>query len=252
MIMVMFLIRVIHVLLLPMALAISPSLSFAWTIYRKSLVEHPLLTKAVTSSVLMTFSDAVVQHLESRCSFQEKSASPAVKLVNDNLTEKGRKRTFHHSFLRSRQSLLTGLIWSGPIAHYWYEFLEKLVNNPIVPVPTIPVVRLATRIILDAILFSPFTLAGFFTISTLAIGGTWFDIRYKLEVKWYRALVAAWSFWPIVNVVNFSLVPLMFRVLFANFMSLLWTGYLSYENNRMKNALPVITSCPSDTKIKSI
>jgi protein Mpv17 len=126
--------------------------------------------------------------------------------------------------------MLTGLVWSGPVSHYWYQSLEILVKF-VLRVPSNPLVQLVARITLDALLFSPFTIAGFFAVATLMQGGTVGDIANKLRTRWRSALVAAWSFWPVVNVANFGMVPLPYRVLYSSVMSLLWTGYLSYVNN---------------------
>lgn len=35
-----------------------------------------------------------------------------------------------------------------------------------------------------------------------------------------------------VQIINFSLVPVKFQVLFANFVSLIWNAYLSWATNR--------------------
>jgi protein Mpv17 len=135
--------------------------------------------------------------------------------------------------------MLTGLIWSGPVAHYWYQLLEFAIDS-VLKLPSAPVLQLIGRIALDAILFSPFTIAGFFAVSTLLERGTLGDVMDKLRTRWRRALVAAWSFWPVVNIVNFGIIPLAYRVLYANVMSLLWTGYLSYVNN-LKQYKPTLT-----------
>jgi protein Mpv17 len=138
--------------------------------------------------------------------------------------------------------MLTGLVWSGPVAHYWYQLLELLIHSAL-KLPPNPVVQLVGRIALDAILFSPVAVAGFFVVSTLLQrGGTVVQVADKLRTRWRRAVVAAWSFWPVVNVVNFGMVPLVYRVLYANVMSLLWSGYLSYVNNLNQQKHPTKAS----------
>jgi protein Mpv17 len=202
-----------------------------WTAYQSLLIERPLLTKSVTSSFIMTVSDALAQHLESRIAAKQDlspvSSSASSLYRSSNPSGVGRRS---HSWNRSRQSTLTGLVWSGPVAHYWYQSLEVLVKS-VLRLPSNPVLQLVARIALDALLFSPVTIAGFFVVATLVQGGTVDEIATKLRTRWRRALVAAWSFWPVVNVANFGMVPLQYRVLYSNVMSLLWTGYLSYVNN---------------------
>lgn len=43
---------------------------------------------------------------------------------------------------------------------------------------------------------------------------------------------ANYKLWPLANAINFSLVPLKLRVLFANVVSVFWNMYLSAASNR--------------------
>jgi protein Mpv17 len=202
-----------------------------WTAYQALLIERPLITKSVTSSVIMSVSDALTQHLETRVAASQEASpvSSSASSLSRSSTRFGVGRR-SHNWSRSWQSMVTGLVWSGPVAHYWYQSLEALVNS-VLRLPSNPLLQLVARIVLDALMFSPFTIAGFFVVATLVQGGTLDEIATKLRTRWRRALVAAWSFWPVVNVANFGMVPLPYRVLYSNVISLLWTGYLSYVNN---------------------
>jgi len=90
---------------------------------------------------------------------------------------------------------------------------------------------------LDALIFSPTTVAGYFTVRTWLEGGGWRGIQAKLQAAWGPTVLSAWKFWPAVNLWSFRFVPVPYRVLYANVMSLLWTGYLSFVNqiNQNKN-----------------
>jgi protein Mpv17 len=56
------------------------------------------------------------------------------------------------------------------------------------------------------------------------------ETQQRLQSKFTDALTASWQFWPIANVLNFAFVPVQFRVLYNNSLSLLWNGYLSHLN----------------------
>jgi hypothetical protein len=45
-------------------------------------------------------------------------------------------------------------------------------------------------------------------------------------------MIANWYCWPIINFVNFLVIPLNYRVLFANFCAVFWNMYLSNVANR--------------------
>ena len=144
--------------------------------------------------------------------------------------------TYKHNWKRTYHVLLTGFVYSAPIAHYWYNFLEILVSK----IPAIqgdPLIGIVARIGLDMVLFSPVTIAGYFSVRTLLETRSLQACRAKLQQAWWPTLKGAWKFWPVVNLYNFWKVPVEFRVLYANVMSLLWTGFLTYVNSQKGKAL---------------
>jgi protein Mpv17 len=191
----------------------------AWQAYKVMLVQQPIITKAVTSAVIMSISDGITQRIE--------------RHFTDDAPEE-EKKSIQHNWNRTWITAKTGLLWSGVSAHVWYANLERICS--LIPVEG-PIAGLALRLFLDALIFSPITITGFFIVNTLVQHGIGSVpmIQEKLETKWKKTLFAAWSFWPIVNIVNFSMVPLSYRVLYSNVMALLWTGYLSFVNNQRKS-----------------
>jgi hypothetical protein len=189
--------------------------SETWTLYKSMLSQHPLATKSVTSSVLMTFSDAICQQLT-------KGGAAAAA------GQQHHKTTFDYK--RSCHVAITGFVWSGPVTHNWYSILEKIVTikNPIG--------GLVARIVLDAIIFSPVTVCGYFTCRSILEGSGVAGIRDKLSSRFVTAVTGAWKFWPAANIFNFGLVPVEFRVLYSNVLSLFWTGYLTLLNAKEKIA----------------
>jgi hypothetical protein len=141
---------------------------------------------------------------------------------------------------RTLQVAITGMVWSGPITHFWYALLEKIyallakllnIQNP--------AIGLCVKLLLDAILFSPTVVVGYFVVRSLLEGGNWtIKAKDKLQTKFKPTLLSAWKFWPAVNSVNFYFVPLQFRVLYMNVLSLLWSGYLTYVNSAQISVVP--------------
>jgi protein Mpv17 len=56
--------------------------------------------------------------------------------------------------------------------------------------------------------------------------------KAKLQSTYLTALKTNWQIWPGVQFVNFAYVPLDFRVLIVNVVSLGWNCYLSYLNSQ--------------------
>lgn len=206
-------------------LASSPLARQIWQGYASALSAHPLWIKAVTAAFFQSLSDALTQ-----------------RLTTGPCSERKGYYDFSHNWKRTRQALLTGLLWSGPVGHCWFPLLERIVATLFATQSfDSPVLRLLVKIVLDALLFSPFTIVGYLVVSTIVSsptkkgsGSTNWRLQQAstaVKTKFWPVLTAAWRFWPIVNAVSFACVPIHFRVLYSNVWSLVWTGYMSYVNN---------------------
>jgi len=117
-------------------------------------------------------------------------------------------------------------LYTGPVAHHKFNFQAKYVKV------SNPLGKLACNTALDMCIFSPPVLAGYFVVMSVLAGQGWDSIQMKLQTKWRKALMAAWSFWPLANIFNYTMVPLQYRVLYHNVVALLWTGYLTFVNHQ--------------------
>jgi protein Mpv17 len=213
-------------------------MSALWQVYKRYLSSHPLLTKATTSSVLMSLSDTTCQRyeiLQARRIVAESGIELGIPDADVNLQDgcptnvgfKGsNEKQLKHDWVRTSHLAVTGFTYSGPIGHLWYSLLERLITTQHV------YMGLAARMTLDAFVFSPLAVAGYFVWRSALEGKDWQGITEKLRVKWKHATLASWQFWPAVNAINFSFVPLQFRVLYNNCLGLLWNGYLSRINGK--------------------
>jgi hypothetical protein len=173
------------------ALELSPAVATqAWTWYKTMLVQHPLLTKSVTSSCIMTFSDGICQKLT----------------MGAQDSENDRKKRL--DFGRMTQVAITGLTWSGPITHTWYGLLEQIVKIQD------PMLGLFARIFLDAIIFSPVTVTGYFIWRSMLEGSGLRGASHKLRTRFSSTVLGAWKFWPAANIINFGMIPLEYRALY--------------------------------------
>ncbi|KAK3354734.1 hypothetical protein B0H65DRAFT_504758 [Neurospora tetraspora] len=168
--------------------------------YKAKLAARPLLTQAVTTSILFGIGDITAQQLVDRRG-----------LSNHDLTRTG------------RMVLYGGAVF-GPAATTWFRFLQKRVVVPGSPNKTI-----LARVACDQGLFAP-TFIGIFLGSMAVMEGT--PVKEKLEKNYWEALSTNWMVWPFVQLVNFKVVPLDHRVLFVNVISIGWNCYLSWLNGQ--------------------
>ena len=177
-----------------------------WVWYKQALFTRPLITKSLTSCGINAFSDALCQQLA------------FTKVKKTEGVEKFDTERFVHA-------AVTGLVWSGPVTHYWYQMLfGKLVTFKD------PIFSLGAQIFLDAMIFSPVTVSGYFVVRSILEGGSINAIWDKLSTRLVAVVLGAWKFWPAANVINFMYVPIQFRVLYMNVLSVFWSAYLAFMN----------------------
>jgi len=258
------------------------STSMAWQWYQRALTNQPLTTKAVTAAALMSVSDTLCQLYEQAgyrsilheySYFVDPSSSNSNKDDNDIIAasavnlQRGcptntecqpdnspssfrddNLQLLQYDKSRTLQVGLTGLTFAGPISHAWYGILESTVARFSLMLTAAPTGAslVLLKLVLDALVFSPVAVAGYFVWRTLLEHAPQMlrlstqkhttsildQLQWKLEHKWWPALQASWSFWPFANVINFGLVALPYRVLYNNCLSVGWNAYLSSFNQR--------------------
>jgi protein Mpv17 len=172
--------------------------------YAASLIRSPILTKSVTAGITFALSDILAQRLEKQPIDADDKLKARRKLV----------------WTRIAASAAVGFFYFGPAAHYWYEWVFR-----ILPGTTLP--SILQKAALGQMLFGPTFTCIFFASGLLQSGSfslkNWIrKIRQDLPGAW----IAGAGFWPIVDVISFSLVPPQMIPLFINMCSLIWTTYL--------------------------
>jgi len=211
-----------------------------WSQYKSLLLKRPLATKAITSAILMATSDSLCQLYEledkrevSSIPLTDSTSSSSILLAtspSDCKQQQQQEQFF--SWQRTFHVAITGLTLSGPISHVWYNSLERCVVHW--GLHRRVALALGVKLVLDALLFTPVAVAGYFVWRQALL---WPSKQQQQQQEsmallpfstWVQAVQASWSFWPMANVVNFTLVPTPFRVLFNNSFSLVWNSYLSH------------------------
>ena len=196
-----------------LAAALAPvtsALQSAGASYSDLLNTRPILTKAVTACVIFGLSDWSAQQIEGSGN-------------GDDDQDKKKK-----DWTRIVTASLVGLLYFGPAAHAWYEKIFQIL-------PGTSLVSTLQKAALGQLLFGPSFTCVFFATSLMQSGtfslGNWVQkIRQDLPGAWAAGL----SFWPLVDLVSYSLIPVKWIPLFVNFCSFVWTIYLSMVANRRR------------------
>ena len=57
----------------------------------------------------------------------------------------------------------------------------------------------------------------------------------NIKKKFFPTLWVNWHVWPVINFLNFALIPQKYHILLINVVSVFWTGFLSYKNANGNN-----------------
>jgi len=209
----------------------------AWTQYRRLLHAHPLKTKALTSACITGLADiglqlyeknsntqAPVPEAHQRLDFTKYSSEPSSGGSLATLSASSAAVISHLPEIEWSRTLTlatVGLIYSGPINHFWFAALEKLVRTQQ------QVVSVVLKLAIDQIVFVPVAISGYIATRGMLEGKSDSQVRAQLRDKLMPATNAAWHFWPVVNLISFSVVPVVYRVLFGNACAIFWNARLS-------------------------
>ena len=76
----------------------------------------------------------------------------------------------------------------------------------------------------------------FYSLSGILAGKDPVEIKVMLQERYIKTMSTAYKVWPIVQTMNFTLVPVQHRTNFVQLVSLCWNMYLTWMSNK-----PVIT-----------
>ncbi|CAD6565068.1 MAG: hypothetical protein TREMPRED_000794 [Tremellales sp. Tagirdzhanova-0007] len=116
----------------------------------------------------------------------------------------------------------------GPLIGGWMRLLER--GIPIKQGANGNTFKLAQRVLADQAVMAPIGLVLFVGSMGIMEGKGPTEIKAKFSDMYFPALLANWKVWPLLQTVNFKLVPLPYRVPFQSTCGIAWTLYLSLLN----------------------
>jgi len=213
------------------------SCSMSW--YMMRLDSAPLITKSITSGVLGICGDYLAQWFE----FKLGSRVPTTQ----SFTWKDVLRIHRTYDLRRGLAILAdGLIISGPLMHFGYNFFEILV-------PTNGAHRGAAamaHVVADSIILDSIFVGSAFIMTGLMEGyRLQKDIWPQIQADYVPTLRASWATSLILmplEFVCFRFLPLTFRTLAMNVTDIVWDTVISFMAHRSRLKLHLQGTTQSD------
>ncbi|KAF5017138.1 hypothetical protein F66182_10972 [Fusarium sp. NRRL 66182] len=167
--------------------------------YAARMAQRPLLTSSITTATLFGAGDVLAQQAVDKKGFDK------------------------HDYARTGRMVLYGGAIFGPAASAWYGVLQRHV------VLKSTAATVVTRVAADQLLFTPVNLFCFLSSMSIMEGT---DPMEKLRKAYWSTYKTNLGVWSTVQLGNFALVPLEYRVLVVNVVSLGWNCYLSFVNSK--------------------
>lgn len=186
--------------------------------YSSLLARRPLLTNVISTGVLFGTGDVLAQEI-----------AP--------------EKSHRYDWARTCRAMIYGAVCFAPIGDRWMRFLATIkapVNRSMDP-PKLAIYDTVTRVAVDQLGFAPLlAIPMYYSVMTVLEGqgdiGT--VAAHKIERNWWPTLRANWTVWPAFQALNFSVVPVRFRLLLVNVFSIGWNCFLSMALHRPETSDP--------------
>ncbi|XP_008544880.2 protein Mpv17-like, partial [Microplitis demolitor] len=170
-------------------------------IYQNLLVKYPMGMQALQAGTLMGVGDQIAQNLVEKRKFNELD------------------------FLRTAQFYSIGLFIAGPSVRGWYGILDKYFGSK-------GSVVALKKVACDQFLFAPPFIAVLLATIGFMQGNNAEGVQKKLSNEYKDILINNYKIWPLVQLINFGLVPLNYQVLVNQIVAIFWNTYISFRTNR--------------------
>lgn len=164
--------------------------------YVRAIKTNPVRTKALSTGLIAILGDLLAQKI---------SQSGKGEFVVDRR--------------RSASVGIWGLLALGPALHYWYAILDRLFMGRYAVI---------SKLLSDQLLFAPICNAAFMAGVGSLEGNPFSEVSQTVREKLWPSTKANWTLWPAAQLLNFSLVPKTFQIVYVNCVALVWSVILAY------------------------
>ncbi|GAB5371333.1 hypothetical protein AAMO2058_001570600 [Amorphochlora amoebiformis] len=182
--------------------------------YDRSLNIRPIRTKIATSFTILTAADILRQFLESRNTLEPtKNRSSAVSWWDPE---------------RTSRMAAWGLTAHPITIHFWFNHLENWIGKNPVGASKGQLFKIAAKkVLVDQLTSMPVFLGFFIVFVNLSKGKSLEETKSTLKEDWFTIAKAGYSCWPVAHLINFAFVPVHWRLLYVNFVTLGFGTFLS-------------------------
>lgn len=160
--------------------------------------KYLLTTNIVSSGILMSIGDLMSQEIEFRKGLIDR----------------------RYDWNRNAKMFVVGAI-QGPIHHYFYGWLDRVYVGASIKTTTI-------KILYDQLVMSPVCIVAFFYSAGWLDRQSTAECTKELKSKMIKVYITDWMVWPGTQFINFYYLHPKYRVIYVNFITMLYNVFLSY------------------------
>uniref|UniRef100_A0A1I8A9E1 Mitochondrial inner membrane protein Mpv17 n=1 Tax=Steinernema glaseri TaxID=37863 RepID=A0A1I8A9E1_9BILA len=166
---------------------------------------RPLLSQMVTAGTLGALGDGICQTVVEKRGLED------------------------YDYPRTGRFFMLASCYIAPILYRWFHVLERVKGSAkILPLK---------RVFIDQLTFAPiFSASIIFNLRVLE-GYSAADSLEKLQADFWGIYKRSLQYWPLVQIANFYLIPLHFRVTVVQVAALLWNCFLSYKTQTVAHEI---------------
>ncbi|XVF39827.1 hypothetical protein PTKIN_Ptkin01aG0063400 [Pterospermum kingtungense] len=163
--------------------------------YLGKLESQPVITKALTTSIIFAAADFTSQMITSSSS--------------------------GYDSIRTLRMAGYGFLFLGPSQHLWFNFLSK-------SLPKRDMLTTIKKMFLGQAVFGPVSTTVFFSYNAALQGESGEEIVARLKRDLLPTLINGAMFWPSCDFVTYKFVPVHLQPLMNSSCAYIWTIYLTY------------------------
>ncbi|KRZ56756.1 Mpv17-like protein [Trichinella nativa] len=173
----------------------------AWHRYLEILTRHPLKTQMLITGFLMGAGD-----------------------VSSQIFIETKKKPKRFDFVRTARFICIGSFFFAPLLKSWFAFLQNRIHCKAFP-------RLSPvkRLFADQIICSPVILASFLVLLRTLEMKPIKTAFHQCRTQFWDIYLTGLRVWPLMQLVNFYLVPLEHRILVVQMVAIFWNTYLAWK-----------------------
>lgn len=155
---------------------------------------------------------------------------PVSSLIQQALESSGDKTI---DLQRAAKFSMYGGLYVAPTLYAWMRFASYVW-------PSMTITSHITKAVVEQFSYGPFAMASFFFFMTLLDGGTIEDAKMEVKEKFVSTWKIAVMVWPVLQTINYCVIPAKNRLIFVSFAGLVWTTYLAYIKYVKNKSLPIV------------